>query len=109
MHAKARAVFEAATIKRQELETCSSEWKQYEHYAAMVEESLNLIQNVNVASLNLFNIKNVISSCDFNLRNLHSKEKEMGELNKYAEVVMAKGDATIKELVASHHQVLTQR
>ena len=109
IHAQVKEIFDAAEAKVGELEACSSDWKQYQHYDQQVEESLNLIQNVNVPSLNLFNTKNIISSCDFNLRNLNSKEHDLSELNKYAERVVAKADPNVKGVVTNHHQELTQR
>ena len=100
---------QGAESKIRELETGSSEWKKYQHSDAMVEESLNLVQNVNAPLLNLFNVKNLIASCDFNLRNLEAKESELEQLNLYAEKVMAKADPSTRQVVANHHKELTQR
>ena len=100
---------QGAESKIRELETGSSEWKKYQHSDAMVEESLNLVQNVNAPLLNLFNVKNLIASCDFNLRNLEAKESELEQLNLYAEKVMAKAEPSTRRVVANHHKELTQR
>ena len=75
----------------------------------MVEESLNLVQNVNAPLLNLFNVKNLIASCDFNLRNLEAKESELEQFNLYAGKVMAKADTSTRQIVGHHHKELTQR